>query len=221
MNNFYTAILASIIGGLITGGFMMWENRNNHKHDLSRINDEEKRQENAVLQAIKTEIEAIQVVFNNYEKYIDVLVKIKPEDFHLTNETIPDGFEMLISYFNNNFYDIPEPIVYYNNCSFIGNIKDENLRGLIIGFYINLEYFRKLITSYKTNQEMADKILYDYNEKRIHGDKILYDELYLITIDEILNNFSLSIKIIKDNYNNLKKYFKNIINHFNCYSSKN
>ena len=48
-------IIGAVIGGVITGLFMMWQNRNNHKHDLHIINAEEKRLENAVLQAIRTE----------------------------------------------------------------------------------------------------------------------------------------------------------------------
>ncbi len=212
MNEFKSAIIASVIGGFITGLFMMWQNRNNHKHDLHKIDAEEKRLENAVLQAIKTEIETMQPIFNNYEKIITELIGLKHEDFQLKKENITEGVRIVLRYLEKNFYEMPEPVVYNNNCSFIGRIKDNNIRSLIVYFYINLDYFRELIISYKKNQKISAEMLIDYmSDYKCANSEILSDDLFLMTIEEILNKFCRGIDMISEEHNKLRQYFEDVI----------
>ena len=141
MDNFYSAILASIIGGLITGGFMLWQNRNNHKHDLNVIKAEEERQENAVLQAIKTEIKVIWERYDeNIKPMVNKLIELSSNnaarfiDFGNINKD-EIYLNKLLSYKTSISQDYFT--IYNGNSSFIGKIKNDILREKIVSTYTN------------------------------------------------------------------------------------
>ena len=56
-----SAIITSIIGGLITGFFMILQNKKNYEYNMQIVERNEKITENAVLHAIETEIKVNQV----------------------------------------------------------------------------------------------------------------------------------------------------------------
>lgn len=190
------------------------QNRNNHKHDLRIINAEEKRLENAVLQAIKTEIEIMQPLFHGYKSPIDILVGLElegrfSEKGNFNQKDLMNAVNDLAKGFNIILFDMPEPVIYHNNCSSIGKIKDENLRKEIVTFYCLLDSFKNLIFSFKEYKESVEKNLTPCIERGIPP----YERLWLESPDRIIfnvisNDLSDKIDEIKNDYDELDKYFK-------------
>ncbi|MCL4546165.1 MAG: hypothetical protein M1576_00265 [Deltaproteobacteria bacterium] len=134
-------IIDFIIGGVITGLFMIWQNHDNHKYNLRIINEEEERLENAVLQAIETEIK---VNWERYNENIKPLVdKLRELTYNcnmrfISFQNIHEDkryFYNLLSYkisISQDYFTI-----YKGNSSFIGKIKNDSLRKEIVSTYTN------------------------------------------------------------------------------------
>jgi hypothetical protein len=120
------AVIGGVIGALIAGWVMIWLD---HK--------KEERLENAVLQAIKTEIEIMRPPFLGYKSSIDILVDLDLEGRfsgeRISNEEyLENDTKELLKCFNITLIDMPDPVIYYNNCSSIGKIKNEDVRRSIV-----------------------------------------------------------------------------------------
>lgn len=204
------AVIGGVVGTLITGWVMIWLN---HK--------KEERLENAVLQAIKTEIEIIQPLFHGYKSPIDILVGLELEgrfsEERTSNEKyLDDDTQKLLKCFDITLINMPDPIIYYNNCSSIGKIKDESVRRSIVIFYYQLDFFRKLILGFARNQKTADEMLSDYFKKEnILADNLRnLQELYLYNLKEISNVLFTGIKQIKEAYDELDESFNKMEDQF-------
>ncbi len=157
------SLIASVVGGLITGLFMMWQNKKNYKYNLKLIEQEDEKIEKAVLQAIETEIKVIWERYENFIKpSIEELVKSDySKKFTDMNKYMEDlnYFHVLLSYrvsISQDYFTI-----YNGNSSFIGKIKNEKLRKEIVSVYTNIKGFIELISLINKNQDKIEKVLKD------------------------------------------------------------
>ena len=97
------AIISSLVGGLITGLFMMCQNKKNFRYNLQLNDREDRKIERAVLQALETEIE---VIWQRYKEFIRPTIEELLESNNDDNEKFKD-FNKFIEdsqYLNNLLY---------------------------------------------------------------------------------------------------------------------
>jgi hypothetical protein len=137
------AIIASIMGGLVTGLFMMWQNKKNYEYNMQIVERDEKITENAVLHAIETEIKVNRERYNdNIKPLIDKLRELSSNhntrfvDFGQRHDD-KRYFYDLLSYkisISQDYFTI-----YNGNSSYIGKIKDDDIRKEIVSVYTNIK----------------------------------------------------------------------------------
>lgn len=210
------AVIGGVVGALITGGVtggvMIWRD---HK--------EEERLENAVLQAIKTEIKIIMSLFYEYKIPIKTLASLKIKELFFEKETTPEKYQndtqKLLKCFDIILINMPDPVIYYNNCSSIGKIKDGKVRESIVTFYCLLDSFRESIRGFTRDQKTVREMSSDYNnliskENLSQNNPITPQNLHLYNLPGISKVLSAGIKKIKNDYVKLDKYFDRRINLF-------
>ena len=155
------AVVGSIIGGVITGLFMMWQNKKNFKYNLTLNELEDRKTEKAVLQALETEIKA------DWQRYNE---SIKPSIEKLLGSGHSKRFTDMSEYGNdlNYFYMLLSHrisisqdyfTIYNTNSSFIGKIKNAKLRMEIVSVYTNIKGFLELIPLNENNKDKIEKVL--------------------------------------------------------------
>ncbi len=156
------SVISAIIGGLITGSFMIWQAKREFKNRQDLINQEDKKTENAVLQALKVEIETIRNRYND---------NIKPELEKLLEPDYSNYFSDIKEYQNDCHYFYNRLLYYrflisqdyfsiYNgNSAFIGKIKDNELQKEIVSVYTNIKGFLEIIIFFEKEQDKNEIIL--------------------------------------------------------------
>ncbi|MHB1665243.1 MAG: hypothetical protein ACYCT7_08300 [bacterium] len=214
------AIVAAVIGGIITGVFMIWQNKDNFKNSLKLNELEEKKLEKAVLQALETEIK---VDWQRYEEFIKPSIEKFLED--ADNKKFENGklyqddlnyFYMLLSYrisMSQDYFSI-----YNGNSSFIGKIKNKELRNEIVYVYTNIKGFLEIISLIDKNQDKIEKLLkmdLDFasellKKQNLEGSNQVRMNAYKSRLNELI----YQIKLIKTHQDNLGSQIEKLENLF-------
>lgn len=205
-----SVIIASMIGGLITGLFMIWQNKRNYKNNLALNELEELKNEKAVLQALETEIKMICL---RYTKYIKPGInKLLESDYQNRFKNLNNYIDDVKYVYNLLYFKISISqdyfTIYTTNGSFVGKIKNERLRKKIVSVYINIKGFIELIFLINNEKEKLEKLL----EKSLINTQI--DPNLIITHEKALSILIYQIKRIKEEQDNLSKQINKLLSLF-------
>ncbi|MCL4322470.1 MAG: hypothetical protein M0016_01255 [Deltaproteobacteria bacterium] len=222
MSNFYifaASIIGALIGGLITGYFMILQAKKEFKNRQNLINQEDEKTEKAVLQALKTEIETIwdrykdnikpdieELLKDDYSRYFSDINKYQDDLLYFHNKLLPFRFLISQDYFS----------IYNGNASFIGKIKNSELRKEIVSCYINIKGFLEIIIAFERNNQDEKKIILEKNLKEISKNENYTNEgrtpVIMIFYKDVLNRIINDLTIIKTEQDKLTDQIYNLIN---------
>jgi CHAT domain-containing protein len=207
------AVVGSIIGGVITGLFMMWQNKKNFKYNL-RLNElKDRKNEKAVLQALEAEIKA------DWQRYNEF---IKPSIENLLRLDHSKRFTDISEYGNdlNYFYMLLSHrisisqdyfTIYNTNSSFIGKIKNAKLRMEIVSVYTNIKGFLELIPLNDNNKDKIEKVLKEDLEFALkQADTQVARHIRVTAYRTRLNELIEQLKQLKKHQDNLNTQIKKL-----------
>ena len=224
---FAVSIIGAISGGLITGSFMIWQAKREFKNRQDLINQEDRKTEKAVLQALRIEIETIWNRYkDNIKPELEKLLEPDYSNYFSENKKYQDD----ILYFHNGLLSFRFLIsqdyfsIYNGNSSFIGRIKNSALRNGIVSAYTNIKGFLEIIIAFEKNQDKNEIILKNDLEEIFKNENYLIENRtneMMLSYKHISNRIIEQLRFIKLEQDKLMEQINSLINLFENEINKN